>query len=307
MGQINVTIPRRFIERYQKLTDSPEAFFESLLTPLPKSFRVNTLKATAEEIAEKFASYGIRCSPVPWYSDAFVSNDERVGATLERFLGKIHLQELSSMLPPLVVKKELVTALSVLDACAAPGSKTTQLAALMDNQGILIANDSDYQRIRALKFNANKAGVLNVVITNYDLREFPLLPCDVVLLDAPCSSEGTLRKNPILFTRWSEHRIRTYAGLQRQLILRAFDLLAPGGVLVYATCTFAPEENEAIVDWLLQEREAKLMPIEVPHLKLSPALREWEGQQFNEQVSLAVRLLPHENNTNGFFVAKIRK
>jgi len=307
MNNNSVTIPKRFKQRYLPLVDDPEAFFSSLLKPLPKSFRVNVLKATQEDVVERFRSYGMIVKQMLWYADAFVVESGSIGSTLERFLGKINLQELASMLPPLLVRKELISARSVLDACAAPGSKTTQLAALMRNKGLLIANDSNFSRIRALKFNLNKAGALNVVITNRDLRNFPLSQFDVILLDAPCSSEGTTRKNPFLLSRWSEHRIRTCAGLQKQLILRAFDLLAPGGTLVYSTCTFAPEENEAVVDWLLQNRPAKLLPIDLPNIKLAPPVREWQATTFHHEIDKVARLWPHHNDTGGFFLARVGK
>jgi len=302
-----ITIPELFKQRYCSLVDDPEAFFTSLLKPLPKSFRVNRLKATIEEIVERFNMYGFEIRQLPWYADGFVANSPKIGSTLERFLGKIYLQEAASMISPLLVREELQTARSVLDACAAPGSKTTQLAALMDNKGLLIANDNNYSRIRALKFNLNKAGALNVVITNRDLISFPGSEFDVILLDAPCSSEGTVRKNPSLLSRWLEHRIRTCAGQQKQLILKAFDLLAPGGTLVYSTCTFAPEENEAIIDWLLQNRPAKLLPIDIPKIKLAQPVREWQGIIFHPEIENAVRLWPHHNNTGGFFMAKVGK
>ncbi len=300
-------VPLRFKERYTCLVDDPEAFLASLCRPLPGSFRVNTLKTTREEIAQQFHCYGIDVEPVAWYADAFTTPSDAVGATLERFLGKIYLQELASMLPPLVVREELREARRVLDACAAPGSKTTQLAAFMENRGLLVANDRNYHRVRALKFNLNKAGVLNVVITNRDVLRFPGSEFEVILLDAPCSSEGTMRKNPALAARWSEHMVRSYAGRQRQLILKAFDLLAPDGVLVYSTCSFAPEENEGIVHWLLENRPARLLPVSIPGLTAAAAAASWQGTDFHHDTLNAVRVWPHHNDTGGFFMAKITK
>ncbi len=290
MNRDEAVFPEEFRARYNGLVDDPREFWASLLRPLPRSFRVNTLKATCAYIVGRFESYGIEVRPVGWYADAFTTDNETLGSTLERFLGMIYLQELVSMLPPLVVAEELKTARRVLDACAAPGSKATQLAALMGNRGLLVANDRDYRRIRGLKFNLNKAGVLNAVITQRDLLSLPLSPYDVILLDAPCSSEGTLRKNPDLVMRWSEHRVRTYAGRQRQLILRAFDMLAPGGILVYSTCAFAPEENEGVVHWLLDNREARLLPISLPKLKTAPPVTEWRGLRYHPDVLKAVRI-----------------
>jgi len=244
---------------------------------------------------------------MPWYEDAFVCDSLDIGGTLEHFTGMIYMQELVSMLPPVIVRKELENATTVLDACAAPGSKTTQMAAIMRNRGTIIANDLDYSRIRALKFNLEKTGALNTVITNYDLQHFPKNQFDVVLLDAPCSAEGTMRKNERLFATWSASSIPSYSGNQKVLMLKAFDLLRPGGTLIYSTCTFAPEENELVVDHLLKNREASLEPIRIKGMKTTPGIQEWEGRSFDERVSATIRIWPHHNDTGGFFLARVVK
>jgi NOL1/NOP2/sun family putative RNA methylase len=300
-------VPQPFRDRYCPLVDDEGAFLDSLGRQLPKSFRVNTIKATAEEVMERFDGYGIGLRRMPWYSDAFVSDVPDIGASLEHFTGAIYFQELVSMLPPLLVRGEVAAAKYVLDGCAAPGSKTTQLAAFMGNRGTLIANDVSYPRIRALKFNLEKAGALNTVITNRDLLAFPNAGFDVVLIDAPCSAEGTMRKNDEIFDTWSERQIPKYADVQKRLITKGFDMLAPGGVMVYSTCTFAPEENEAVVDALVHEREAALEPVSFEGFRTSPALEEWRGARFDAQVRKAVRIWPHHNDTGGFFLAKVRK
>ena len=299
-------IPRKFLERYASLVDDPDSFRKSLSTHTPKSFRVNTLKSAVPEVKSRMESYGFSLSQAPWYPDAFVSSPE-IGSTLEHFLGYIYIQELTSMLPALVLRAELERAETVLDACAAPGSKATQLAAFMDNRGVLVANDLDYERIKALKFNLEKCGVCNTVITNQDLRFYPKSQFPVILLDAPCSSEGTVRKNPAVLSRWSEKDIYSKAGLQKQLLLKAWNLLAPGGALVYSTCTFAPEENEAAVSHLLEQTEARIVEVEFPGLKSSPGIPEWKGKGFSKEVSKCVRVWPHQNDTDGFFLAKLVK
>lgn len=211
------------------------------------------------------------------------------------------------MLPPLVVREDLQDAELVLDACAAPGSKATQLSAFMQNCGTIIANDIDHQRIKALKFNMEKTGSVNIAITNYDLRDFPDIRFDVILLDAPCSAEGTVRKVPGVFKWWHPRHVYSAAGIQRQLLVKAFDLLADGGVLIYSTCTFAPEENEAILHHLLQERDAHLQPIEIDGFQTTPAMTHYRDTEFDLRISAAVRVFPHHNDTGGFFMARIRK
>ncbi len=302
-------IPARFRERYLPVVDDQDAFLACLGELTPKSFRVNTLKSSAAEVQKRFAGYGIGIRQMGWCPEAFVSDVPEIGGTLEHFLGSIYLQELASMLPPILVKKELETARFVLDACAAPGSKTTQMAAIMRNRGIIVANDIDYSRIRALKFNLEKTGTVNTIITNQNLLHFPgQLQFDVVLLDAPCSGEGTIRKTDSVLQGWSERVIEGHSQQQKQLIVKAFDLVAPGGVMVYSTCTLAPEENENVVDTLLRERkEARLEKVSVPGFRLSPAVMEWQGTKFNGEVSKTARVWPHHNNTDGFFLAMVRK
>jgi len=305
------TIPDQFKERYGQLVDDQDALFNSLLQQLPKSFRINTLKASPKNIKRRFKNYGIALEQVPWYSDAFVSENHAIGNTLENFLGYIYIQELTSMLPPLILKAELQHAELVLDGCAAPGSKTTQLAVFMENRGTIIANDINYNRIRALKFNIEKTGTLNAIITNHDLRHFPKgkKGFDVILVDVPCSSEGTIRKNPTMLSKWQNQkkRIPGYANLQQQLIVKAFDLLKPNGYLIYSTCTFAPEENEGVLNWLLERRSATLEQISIPKMQIAPGILEWNGRTFNPELRKAVRIWPHHNDTDGFFLAKVKK
>ncbi len=300
-------LPQPFKDRYSQLVDDPETFFSILEVLLPKSFRVNTLKSTSEEVKESFERYGIGLKQMDWYPDAFVSELPDIGSTLEHFSGAIYFQELVSMLPPLLVRKELETTKRVLDGCAAPGSKTTQLAALMDNKGTITANDLSYSRIRALKFNIEKTGTLNTVITNRDLLSFPQMEFGVIILDVPCSAEGTIRKNAELFDCWSIAEVEKHSKLQKKLIIKAFDMLSPGGTMVYSTCTFAPEENEMVVEHLLKNRPAQVEPIEIPGFKTSKPVTEWAGQEFDSQVSKTLRIWPHHNDSGGFFLAKVTK
>jgi NOL1/NOP2/sun family putative RNA methylase len=306
---MHMHLPERFKERYLPVVDDEGAFLACLETMTPRAFRANTLKSTAREVGERFAAYGLGIRPVPWYPDAFISEVPEIGGTLEHFLGSIYLQELASMLPPLLVRDELASASLVLDACAAPGSKTTQMAAMMRNRGAIVANDIDYGRIRALKFNLEKTGTVNTIITNQNLVHFPRhLQFDVVLVDAPCSGEGTIRKSDSVLAGWSEAAIARHSRTQKELIVKGFDLLKPGGVLVYSTCTLAPEENEEVVDALLTERkDAVLRQVSVPGFRLSPAIMEWNGTRFNGEVAKVARVWPHHNDTDGFFLALVGK
>ena len=295
------SIPPPFRERYDSIVS--DKFYEYLEKPLPRSFRINNLKANKKEVLERFESYGIELKPVTWYSDAFIS-DSRIGNTIEHFMGWIYVQELTSMLPPLIMSKELGR--TILDAAAAPGSKTTQLADLMENKGLIVANDISYLRTKALKSNLEKLGVINTVVTNYNLKNFPKVKFDAILLDAPCSSEGTIRKNPDILSIWSIKDIIGKSRLQKDLILKAYDLLKEGGYLIYSTCTFAPEENEEVVNHLLENREVRIEKINLD-LKNSPGLDSWQKRDFSPEVKNCCRIWPEQNDTGGFFLCKIRR
>jgi NOL1/NOP2/sun family putative RNA methylase len=301
------SFPARFVERYAGLAEDSDAFFDSLRKPLPKSFRVNTIKADPESVKARLESYGMRIGSVPWSRDAFISDSLELGSTLEHFLGFIYIQELTSMLPPLIMEGELKTSSSVLDACAAPGSKTTQISAMMGNQGMLVANDIDYGRIRALKFNLEKSGSLNVFLTNMDIKRFPALTFDTVFVDAPCSSEGTIRKSVSALSQWNEKRLRGFSANQKGIASKCFDMLRPGGAMLYSTCTFAPEENEEVVDFLVREKGAHVEDIGLEGFRMMPGLTSWQGMDFDPEVVRCGRVLPHMNDTGGFFVAKVRK
>lgn len=303
-----VKLPEKFCERYKDIVDDSEKFFSCLKCMPPKSFRVNTLKANIDEVVNRLKNYGLSIEQTKWYDEAFISQSLDIGDTFEHFIGNIYMQELASMVPPLILKDELIKAKTVLDACAAPGSKTTQMAAFMRNKGTLVANDDSYQRIRALKFNIEKMGVLNTVINNSDIRKVNSLKFDVILVDAPCSGEGTIRKSESAILNWSENQIESCAVLQKQILVNCYDMLREGGVLVYSTCTIAPEENELVIQDLLEKRnDASLEKISIDGFKITNAIDEWKKNKIDSSIKSAIRIWPHHNDTEGFFVAKVRK
>ena len=300
-----------FLKRYESLLDSPTDFMACLSEPAPRSFRVNTLKSSSREVVEKFESYGFQLKALPFYSNGFECGGEFT-STLEFFQGKVYAQEVVSMLPPLLFREsfEKEKAVSVLDACAAPGSKTTMLSAMLENKGVIVANDQDYIRLKALKSNLERAGCANVLMTNHDLRRMKTPDFDFILLDAPCSSEGTIRKNWKALETWTLKRVFNASRLQKELIENAFTRLKVGGSMVYSTCTFAPEENEEVVQHLVSKHEGRLElePISFEGFKTSPGVREWQGKQFDSEiVEKVARVWPHHNDTGGFFLAKIRR
>jgi 16S rRNA C967 or C1407 C5-methylase (RsmB/RsmF family) len=196
---------------------------------------------------------------------------------------------------------------SVLDLCAAPGGKTSHLAELMANTGIIVANELHLRRHAPLMHTLSRLGVLNAVLTAYPAQEFPLRGSfDFVMADVPCSGEGRWRLSR-QSTATEELTYRTaMAKAQKKMILRGFDLLRKRGTMVYSTCTYSPAENEGVVDFLLKHRDAELVPFDsVPGVE--PGISQWGKERFDGRVHEAGRFYPHRIDSVGFFMAKIRR
>ncbi len=294
----------KFIERYSALTDIDE-FRECSMEPQRKSIRVNTLKIKISELKKRL---GIKLKQVLWCKEGFFVDEEvfGLGNLPEHGLGYFYVQEASSMVPVEVLQPK--PGEFVLDMAASPGSKTTQIANKMKNKGLIVANDADYARMSALNMNIQRSGITNCMTTLLQGRFFRGFEFDKILLDAPCSGTGTISKSPKTIIEWNPYSIRRLAGIQRQLIRTAFDNLKVGGVMTYSTCTLEPEEDEGIVSHLLEEREnAKLQKISLEGLKTSKPVLEFGKKKFDSEVKKCLRIWPQDNNTDGFFVAKIKK
>ncbi len=306
-------IPHNYRSRYYGILGKEnKEFLRYCSLPLRKSIRINTLKASVKDVKKRLENKGFSLERVPWTTNGFwvskKTTEEALGNTEEHFLGYFYIQEASSMIPPIVLdpKPEDV----VLDMSAAPGSKTTQMSEMMKNKGVIIANDSNFNRLKALKFNIEKGGNLNVVITNKDGRKFHKtnLMFDKILLDAPCSSEGTIRKDWKVLSRWNESLVRSLSKLQKRLILSAFDSLKENGVMVYSTCTLSPEENEEVIDFLLKNREGVILEeIKVEGLKHREGITSWESKEYSSEVKKCARIWPQDNDSEGFFICRIKK
>jgi len=234
-----------------------------------------------------------------------------LGRSLEHLLGYYYVQEIASMLPVLALKpkpNELV-----LDIAAAPGSKTTQISAEMKNTGTIIANDVNLKRLKILASNMERCGALNAILTKRDgivlcqrLKENNFL-FDKILVDAPCSGEGTLRSSPATYIMWNPKTIKILSRLQKSLLASAIEILKPKGEIVYSTCTHAPEENEEVLDFVLKQfNNIKIEAIKLP-IKCRPGLKGWEGGVYNDNIKLSCRIYPQDNDTEGFFIAKLRR
>lgn len=306
------SLPLQFLERL-KLILPDELQGEALKTfsrPSPVSVRINTLKVKRSELLERLAEKKIDFTPVPWYQDALV-----LGHISRKDLGELDLlkngliygQGLSSLLPVLVLDPK--PGEKILDMCAAPGSKTTQMAAHMQNLGSILALESVKDRFYKLKSVVASLGAANITLRIMDSRRFRFQGeyFDKILVDAPCSSEGRFKTaEPKTIGYWSPRKIREMVQKQRGLLMTASHLLKPGGVLVYSTCTFAPEENEGVIDWLLKRTKSKLQlsAFTIPGIKVYPPIRTWKGKAFNPQVERCFRALP-DGTMEGFFIAKI--
>jgi 16S rRNA (cytosine1407-C5)-methyltransferase len=224
--------------------------------------------------------------------------------------GKIYIQNLSSMVPPLAM--DLEPGQKVLDLAAAPGSKTSEIAALLHNTGEIVANDKSHERLYKLRAVLGQQGVTNVTVSQKPgeiLWKWHPEYFDSVLVDAPCSMEGRITtEDPDSYKDWSLKKIKVLSQLQKKLLRSAFSSVKVGGCVIYSTCTFSPEENEEVIDWLLTKENGavEVKKIELPGLEFLPGLTEWRGRQFDTQLAKTGRITPTET-MEGFFIAKLRK
>jgi len=298
---------KEMLEKYSDFIDDMDLFIAYMMEYPPQTVRVNTLKADLEIVVESLESQGFKLERLPWCNYGFkVEGEMPVSKTLEHTLGYIYLQDGASMIPPLAL--DLKPGLNVLDLCAAPGSKTTQIAQIMGNSGCIVANDVKISRIKALTSNIQRLGVVNTIITMVDGRRMPRRTStrfDRVLVDAPCSGIGEARRNWAPLRQWAQRRVESYMRLQRMLVVAGFDLLKPGGIMVYSTCTLDPEENEFVIQHLIENRRDAVILGFNPNLRYEKGLTEWHGRSLHNDLSKTIRVYPHHNDTQGFYVAKI--
>jgi NOL1/NOP2/sun family putative RNA methylase len=296
------------LSRYGPLIDDPAAFHAACERPLPPVVRVNDIKATPDRVRTAFEEADIEFESVEWHDGLFrLGQHESPGNSWPFVHGWVYGQEEVSAVPALALDPQ--PGERVFDCCAAPGSKTTQLAARMDDRGLLVGNDNNLGRLSALRSNAERCGVTNLVVTRQDARNFSLKPFsgelfDRALVDVPCSCEGTVRKNPDAVESWSLDHVEGIAGVQKGILGRSIETTRPGGTVVYSTCTFAPEENEAVLQHAIENHDCRLVEFDLP-LRSVSGITEWEGETYDESMRRAKRIYPHHNDTGGFFCAKL--
>lgn len=296
----------KLADQYQQ--KAYEQILSGFMVHRPVTLRVNRIKTDIRRVMELFRAENIKHERVNWYDDALIIRNKREKDLEDHRLfqeGEIYLQSLSSMIPPLVLEPK--PGMKILDLTAAPGSKSTQLAALMNNQGYILANELNPIRAERLKFNIERQGASIVEVRvgdgkrpepNWD-RFF-----DAVLLDAPCSGVGLFAMDDSRTYRgWSLRTVNQLAKEQRRLIEVAFNALKPGGILVYSTCTLMKEENETNIAWTLEQFGSQLS-LEKIGLTLANAVTE--SVRFANQSNTALVIIPTELY-EGFFIAKLRK
>ena len=305
--EVKRKLPKVFVEKlYENYTPlTVDKILAGMSGERNTTLRVNTIKSNIQVVMNILKDNGIKFERVQWYNDALIIKNasEKQVQKLDIYEdGKIYMQSLSSMVPPLVLNPHENE--KVLDLTAAPGSKTTQMAAMMNNNGYILANELDSLRCERLKYNIDKQGAKIVEVNNgrgeivgkqYE-NYF-----DKVLLDAPCSGEGRFLANDArTYRNWSERTVKELVKLQKKLFKSAYQSLKFGGEMVYSTCTLNKEENEGILEWAIQELGIKIINIDINIKNLAPIIVD------NDEISKAIRILPSKE-TEGFFVAKLKK
>ncbi len=313
-------LPEQFLKRLTDIVgQSLSSQLEKTFAERPTTFRVNTIKSSKREIMNALDDAGVKVKNVQWYGDAFILQNKSKRELMELPIyteGKIYIQSLASMCPPVVLRPEAGD--KVLDLTAAPGSKTSQIAAFMNREGELLANDNNKVRFFKLMHNMELLGVpVEKTDWKFTLRmEDGSHLCgeyqnyfDKILVDAPCSAEARfVDGDPKTYGYWNEKKIKEMAMKQRKLLFSAWYALKPGGTLVYSTCTFAPEENELQISKLLErfQAEIEMLDVKIDGLKILSPLKKWKEKEFHPGVQKAIRILP-TSEIEGFFVAKLRK
>lgn len=311
----STVLPAEFTNRLEKIV-VPAAFglvMAAFSSDRPTTFRVNTLKTTAAVLRESLNRQGFETKDVDWYPDAFILENKslrELSETAEYKTGQLYVQSLSSMLPPLILDPK--PGEKVLDIAAAPGSKTTQMAGIMENKGQITANDASRIRIYRLEANLKLQGATIARITHEDARAvWQKSPeyYDKTLVDVPCSMEGRfISSDPKSYQDWSVKKVRELSRLQRWILRSAVSATKPGGTIVYSTCTLSPEENEEVIDWLLKKEKGNvvLSSITMGSLSFDPVISSWEGKTYDPTLQRTARIYP-SNYMEGFYIAKLKK
>lgn len=300
-------LPQEFTDRMREMLGEEEfaRYEESLTEPRYNGLRVNTLKMTPEEF-QKISPFDL--TPIPWCSNGFYYKKEENPAKHPYYhAGLYYIQEPSAMTPASFLPVE--PGEKVLDLCAAPGGKTTELGAKLQKKGVLVSNDISISRTKALLRNIELNGIPNIVVLSEEPGKLSgrfHSYFDKILVDAPCSGEGMFRKDPLMVREWSPDKVEKYGALQKEIIIEAAKMLKPGGMMIYSTCTFAPEENEQTIEYLLGKFD-EFSLVELPlYDGFDQGHPEW-SKTGREDLKKCRRLWPHRIKGEGHFVALLQK
>ncbi len=302
-------LPESFLQVMQEiLQDEYEDFLAGFTEKRHRALRLNPLRTGSADFVDH-APFSLR--KVPWVEGGyFYDGEEAVPPSKHPYYaaGVYYLQEPSAMTP--ASRLPILPGDRVLDLCAAPGGKATSLGAALAGKGLLVANDINKARAKALLHNIELFGIANAFVTNEPprvlLERFPEY-FDKIMVDAPCSGEGMFRKNPAVIEAWMEKGPEYFSGLQRNIILCAADMLRPGGLMFYSTCTFSPLENEAVISHLLRERpDMEVLPME-DYEGFAQGLTSFRDQSFHDSCRLCRRIWPHRMEGEGHFLALLGK
>lgn len=313
----------QFLQRYENLGES----FDPKSIELKPSLRVNTLRINEDELISRLKARGVFLEKIDFIKSAYYYDSAfSLASTIEYLMGYFYIQEVASMIPAELLAKNLdLSSLqnadsrsaddgsppadqpyAVLDLAAAPGSKTTQLAALFEDKVSIVALDSNVSRLKVLEENVNRLGIKSVIMYKKDGKYVDDLGVmfDAILVDAPCS--GNFCVEPDFFESKLLFGIKDRSNLQKDLLAAAAGVLKPGGILVYSTCSLEPEENEEVVDWFIKEfDDFFLQPIDLPIG--DPGYTKVFDKELDPSISNSRRFWPHKTGTEGFFCAVLKK
>ncbi|MDJ0854695.1 MAG: RsmB/NOP family class I SAM-dependent RNA methyltransferase [Desulfobacterales bacterium] len=296
--------------RYSGILDDPQAFTRSLARPLDRFLWINADRTDLASLRAMLARSGFETEALPWHPTGLRVKYPAAGLGHHWAYraGLFQIQEAGSMLPVLVMDPR--PGERILDLCAAPGNKTAQIALALENRGTVVSNDVIGERQRATRMMIDRLGLANVTLTCMDGVNYPRTAgvFDAVLVDAPCTCEGTSRRNPARAPA-ADPPYASKARKQKLLLRQAIRRCARGGRIVYSTCTYAPEENEAVVDAVMREwpGAVRILPSRIDGMRTAPGLVRWQGRDFHPDLRSSMRVWPHQNDTAGFYVALLEK
>lgn len=285
--------------------------YQELINQQPAHFiRVNLSKISEHELCSVLKRrYDIECDRISNYSNIFKVKDKNnlLGKTLEHILGYYYIQSFSSYIPPLVLNPNNTDI--VLDLCAAPGSKTTELGEIMNNKGTIVANEIQLDRLKSLVHNIDRMNQMNAGVTHSKGEQLNTIYSDYfdkILVDAPCSGLGIVQKKIEVNDWWTLERVRRLSELQLKLLVSAIKMLKIGGEIVYSTCTLTVEENELIIDKILKKYPVDVVDFEI-QTPSKDGITFYNNQSLNPSLAKAKRILPWEVDSDGFFIIKLIK